>query len=137
MGNTLQLVFPNLRIVGNEDKLEYLGCFDVYINGVGPLLDNDGRYYLFRKKNENRFPTTEEIADKLVALSMLYGSSTNIAQAQNQYKLAFNESTYQRQRNQDKHEYPACLTDGGEKEKKSKFEEGPVWLLINHYNKLL
>ena len=105
------------------DKLDYLGCFDVYIRGVGPLLDSQGRYYIFRKKDENRFPLNEEISDKLVALSMLYGSSTNIGQAQNQYMRAFMLNEIGVNLNKDKHEYPAVLTEGGEKEKNSKTEQ--------------
>jgi hypothetical protein len=111
LGNYLQQIFPNATVIGNHDKIEYLGCFDVYLRGVGPLLDEDGKYFLFRKKNENRFPTNEEVSDKLVALSMLYGSSTNISQAQHQYKRAYTET---QKSNVDKHVYPAVLSEEGE-----------------------
>jgi hypothetical protein len=112
-------------LVGNNDAIDYFGCFDVYIRGVGPILDEEGRYFLFRKKNENRFPTMEEISDKLVALSMLYGSSTNISQAQLQYKRAYMET--HTKVNKDKHGYPGSLTEGGEKEKNT-VPEKPVIL---------
>ena len=114
-------------MVGNNDAAEYFGCFDVYIRGVGPILDEDGRYFLFKKKSENRFPTMEEISDKLVALSMIYGSSTNISQAQFQYKRAYLDSHIKV--NKYKHGYPGSLTEGGEKEKNTVHEK-PVIISI-------
>ncbi len=127
----MQSVFPNIQISGNHDKIDYLGCFDVYIRGVGPLLDEEGRYFIFKKKMENRFPTNEDISDKLVALSMLYGSSTNISQAQNQYKKHCQEG----KKNRDKHEYPAVLTEGGEAVKNRKLEQPVRYSLKLAYNR--
>ena len=53
----LQMMFPNAKIYGNYDDLEYYGCFDVYIHGIGPFFDNKGRYFLFKKKCERKIPS--------------------------------------------------------------------------------
>ena len=81
----IKLMFPNIKIIGNYDDLEYYGCFDVYIHGIGPFFDNKGRYFLFKKIAKGRFPKVTEITDKLVALSMVYGGSINIEKSQNQF----------------------------------------------------
>ena len=74
-----------MKILGNFDKLEYYGCFDIYVRGVGSKQDKTGRYFLFQKNIEKAFPVACDISDKLIALSMLYGSSTNLEATQNQY----------------------------------------------------
>ena len=51
----LQMMFPNAKIYGNYDDLEYYGCFDVYIHGIGPFFDNKGRYFLFKKNARGRY----------------------------------------------------------------------------------
>ena len=81
----IQYMFPNIKIYGNYDDLEYYGCFDVYIHGIGPFFDNKGRYFLFKKNARGRFPRITELTDKLVALSMVYGGSINMEKAQNQF----------------------------------------------------
>ena len=78
-------MFPNAKVYGNYDELEYYGCFDVYIHGIGPFFDNKGRYFLFKKKARGRFPRITEITDRLVALSMVYGGSINMEKAQIQF----------------------------------------------------
>ena len=81
----LQMMFPNAKIYGNYDDLEYYGCFDVYIHGIGPFFDNKGRYFIFKKNARGRFPRITELTDKLVALSMVYGGSINMEKAQSQF----------------------------------------------------
>ena len=81
----IQCMFPNAKIYGNYDDLEYYGCFDVYIHGIGPFFDNKGRYFLFKKNARGRFPRITELTDKLVALSMVYGGSINMEKAQIQF----------------------------------------------------
>ena len=81
----IKMMFPNVKIVGNYDDLEYYGCFDVYIHGIGPFFDNKGRYFLFKKIARGRFPRITEITDKLVALSMVYGGSINMENSQKQF----------------------------------------------------
>jgi hypothetical protein len=81
----VKFMFPNSKIIGNYDDLEYFGCFDVYIHGIGPFFDNKGRYFLFKKNARGRFPRITEITDKLVALSMVYGGSINMEKSQKQF----------------------------------------------------
>ena len=80
-------MFPNAKVYGNYDDLEYYGCFDVYIHGIGPFFDNKGRYFLFKKNARGRFPRITELTDKLVALSMVYGGSISMEKAQVQFKI--------------------------------------------------
>ena len=37
-----------------------------------------GRYFIYKKSEVLKFPTTNDITDKLVALSILFGGSLNI-----------------------------------------------------------
>ena len=85
----VKMMFPNAKIFGNYDELEYYGEFDVYIHGIGPFFDNKGRYFLFKKNAQahGRFPKITEITDKLVALSMVYGGSINMEKSQKQFML--------------------------------------------------
>ena len=83
----VKIMFPNSKVLGNYDDLEYYGCFDVYIHGIGPFFDNKGRYFLFKKIARGRFPKIYEITDKLVALSMVYGGSINMEKSQKQFIL--------------------------------------------------
>ena len=89
IGDQIKLAFPNSRIVGNYDKLEYYGSFDVYLRGVGSKQDEYGRFFLFSKRYKKSFPNSTDICDKLIALIMLYGSSLNLEAAQNQYMKAY------------------------------------------------
>lgn len=101
--------------MGNYDKQNHLGCFDIYIRGIGPVLDERGRYWIFSKKLEKKFPTKTEILDKLITLSMLYGSSINMEAAQGQYIRAY--SNYLPRQNPRMHEHPVDLTSEAEEEK--------------------
>lgn len=40
-GSTFKNLFSNIEIIGNYDKPPNLECFDIYIRGVGPVLDRD------------------------------------------------------------------------------------------------
>jgi hypothetical protein len=104
-----------VTILGNFDKLNHLGCFDIYIRGIGPLLDEKGRYWIYSKKLTKKFPTKNEILDKLITLSMLYGSSINMQVAQNQYIRAY--SNFIPKQNPDFHDHPIGLSADAEKEK--------------------
>ena len=115
LGDSIKEVFPNINILGNPDKIDHLGCFDIYIRGVGPHLDQKGRYFIYSKKTTRKFPTKNEIVDKLVTLSMLYGSSCNMEAAQAQYIKAY--SAYLPKQSDLGHEHPATLCEEGEKEK--------------------
>jgi len=111
-------IFPNANVVGNFYKLDYLGCFDVFLVGIGNNVDEKGRFYIYKKNKENRFPNKEEVSDRLVALSMLYGSSTNISTTQTQYKRSYPELS--RKPSVLFHENPAQLSKEGEKIKNYK-----------------
>ena len=105
-------MFPNAKVYGNYNDLEYYGCFDVFIHGIGPFFDNKGRYFLFKKNARGRFPHITELTDKLVALSMVYGGSINMEKAQVQFNsenisIIGKKSKYI-------HEYPAILSPKAE-----------------------
>ena len=75
--------FPKAIIIGNLDPIENFGIFDVYLRGIGlPTNDPMGRYFIYKKSEVLKFPTTNDITDKLVALSILFGGSLNIQSAQ-------------------------------------------------------
>ena len=108
----LQMMFPNAKIYGNYDDLEYFGCFDVYIHGIGPFFDNKGRYFLFKRNAKGRFPRITELTDRLVALSMVYGGSINMEKAQRQF-ISENASIIGK-KSRYFHENPAILSAKGE-----------------------
>jgi hypothetical protein len=97
--------------------LNHLGCFDIYIRGIGPILDENGRFWIFSKKTAKRFPNKTEILDKLITLSMLYGSSINMEAAQFQYIRAY--SSFLPKQNAKTVEHPSTLSEEGENEKAS------------------
>ena len=105
----IKAMFPNAIILGNYDDLEYYGCFDVYIHGIGPFFDNKGRYFLFKKIARGRFPKVTEITDKLVALSMVYGGSINMNKSQKQF-LSENPEIIGK-KSKFSHEHPAYYSD--------------------------
>jgi len=115
LGNSIKEVFPNIRILGNPDKIDHLGCFEIYIRGVGPHLDDKGRYYIYSKKFTRKFPSKNEIVDKLVTLAMLYGSSCNMEAAQAQYIRAYTNMLPKQSPLM--HEHPTSLSEEAEKEK--------------------
>lgn len=120
------MIFPNIKIVGNIEKPEYFGCFDVFLRGVGPRLDERGRYFLFRKNITKRFPIAREIGDKLITMVMLYGSSINMEAAQTQYIKAFKEFFSRPYKKL--HDFPHSLSEEGEKAKEEldKLNQKPV-----------
>lgn len=116
IGDSIKSLFPNAHIVGNAEKPEYFGIFDIYLRGVGPRLDEKNRFYLFKKINTKKFPTPREIGDKLIALAMLYGSSSNLEAAQKQYHKAYSE-IFEARRFKGEHEHPLALSEDAEKMK--------------------
>ncbi len=77
--------------------------------------DDLGRYFLYRKLNSKKFPNDKDITDKLVALSMIYGSSINMQAAQTQWYRAY--YTNLPKKSPDAHEFPHDLPDEAEKER--------------------
>ena len=80
-------MFPNIIIKGNYEKLDHMEGFDVYVRGVGLTqeLDPTGRYMLFSKNIEKRFPTSREIVDKVIMLAFTYGDTFKLGSAQKNY----------------------------------------------------
>ena len=108
----IKFMFPNAKIYGNYDDLEYYGCFDVYIHGIGPFFDNKGRYFLFKKNARGHFPKTTEITDKLVALAMVYGGSINMEKSQKQF--AYENSEIIGKKSKFIHDHPAYYSEKAE-----------------------
>lgn len=126
----MKTAFPNILVVGNYSKPEYLGCFDVYLRGVSPRLEDKDKYYLYRKLETKKFPTTKDISDKLIALIMIYGSSFNMEAAQKQHLKAYPEKFAKLFKNA--HEHPLQLSEEGEKakEKLENSKKKPVIILF-------
>jgi hypothetical protein len=51
--------------------------------------DEQGRYFLFRKKLAGRMPKAREITDILTILSLLYGNSEKLGKAQEDFKKKY------------------------------------------------
>ena len=66
------------------------------------------RYFIYKKSEVLKFPTTNDITDKLVALSILFGSSLNIQSSQ--AKVIRNEEKLPQT-----HSYPYELPDANAK----------------------
>ena len=85
IGEAIKIQFPNCIIYGNYENLEYFGQFDIYLRGIGPFFDNLGRFFIFKKQKYGRFPKINEVLDKLITLSIIYGGSVNMESAQKQF----------------------------------------------------
>ena len=107
-------------LVGNYEKVPYMEGFDVYIRGVGPAVDLDptGRNMLFCKAIERRFPTPQEIIDKLILLVFTYGDSIRMAEAQAQYFAKNARQIPKPYKNVD--QYPAPMPAGAVRKSPSK-----------------
>lgn len=91
VGNEISEKFPDVVVIGNHERPSYLGCFDVYVRGVGPMnkRDSQGRYFLYKQQNNlnvKKVPNTRDILDTLIILSMLYGTSKKLGDAQKDFK---------------------------------------------------
>lgn len=77
LGDFITHYFPNATVIGNYEKPQMMGEFEVYMRGVGPKSqrDNLDRYFLFRKSQRNRFPEREEVIDHIVCLALMYGGT--------------------------------------------------------------
>lgn len=107
MTEAINLSFPSAEVIGNYDKPSYNGCFDIYIRGVGKQSrrDREGRLWLYKKiSHGGRWPSYEEIVDKISLLALQYGDSNKLGEAQ----TAFNNSNRHMIPHpySGKHEYP-------------------------------
>ena len=114
IGNEVKAKFDKCQIIGNLDEREYLGNFDVYLRYTGLPSDYKGRYMIYSKKETKKFPTVTDIMDKLVCLSIMFGSSKDVEKAQDE---DIKEDTVPKSKYY--HEYPATLSEKGEKIKQS------------------
>ena len=106
VGSDIVEKFPEAIVIGNHDKPSYLGWFDIYLRGVGPVekRDNQGRLFIFRKNVTGRFPSIKEVIDYLIILSMLYGNSEKLGKAQDDFK--HNYGYLISKQSSDVHEHP-------------------------------
>ena len=74
-------MFPKAQIIGNYEKPQMLGDFEVYIRCLGFKENRDGldRYMLFKKSSRGRYPLGQDILDHLICLSFMYGDSRKMA----------------------------------------------------------
>ena len=119
IGEEVKTKFPNAKILGNLDEREYLGNFDVYLRYTGLPSDEKGRYMIYSKRETKKFPSVTDILDKLICLSIMYGSSMNLEKAQSEDLLA-NKFVSKLA-----HELPATLSEKGEKIKQSLLTKKP------------
>ena len=82
IGDAVKTTFPNSIIIGNLDDHEYYGNFDIYLRNTGLPSNIKNKYYIYRKNIKKKFPSVNEILDKLVCLVIMYGSSLNVEKAQ-------------------------------------------------------
>ena len=82
IGEAVKNQFPNAVVIGNLDEQEYLSNFDVYLRHTGLPCDYKGRYVVYCKHDTKQFPSVTDIVDKLICLSIMYGSSMNVEKAQ-------------------------------------------------------
>ena len=134
IGENLKQIFPNIKIIGNYAKPEYLGCFDVYLKGVGPRLDEKNRYFIYRKINTKKFPTKYDIIDILIALTMLYGSSVNMQAAQIQFLRAYKTNFAKPFKYV--HDHPITYSDDAEREKQEIEKSSKKAVYLIHLNNI-
>lgn len=115
--------FPNAIILGNLEEHEQYGNFDVYLRNTGLPSDEKGHYPIYSKYLTRRFPTINEILDKLVCLSIMYGSSLNVEKAQVDL---FNPEAMNSGRINISHEFPAELSEQAEKIRKKVFQKSRI-----------
>ena len=80
-------------------------------------MDDQGRYFIYRKLNTKKFPKDYEVVDRITALSMLYVSIMNMEAAQSQYIKAYMNSIPRQ--NPESHDHPCSLSEEAEKEKQA------------------
>jgi hypothetical protein len=102
VGDDISDKFPEVEIIGNHERPSELGCCDVYVRGIGPMHERDsqGRYFIYRHKYDHKAnsakakmakskmpkSTKRDILDTLIILSLLYGNSKKLGEAQKDFK---------------------------------------------------
>ena len=109
IGEAVKNQFPNAVVIGNLDEQEYLSNFDVYLRHTGLPCDSNGRYIVYCKRETKQFPSVTDIVDKLICLSIMYGSSMNVEKAQ------FEDLKADMSKSKNCHEHPVTLSEKAEK----------------------
>jgi len=120
IGEAVKEKFPNSTIIGNLDEQEYYGNFDVYLRNTGLPSYEKGKYYIYNKDLTKKFPSVNQILDKLICLVVMYGSSLNVEKAQiNPFKPEpLNRLNIT-------HEHPAEMSETAEKIRQIVFRKKP------------
>ena len=119
IGEAVKNQFPNAVVIGNLDEQEYLSNFDVYLRHTGLPCDYKGRYMVYCKRDTKQFPSVTDIVDKLICLSIMYGSSMNVEKAQ--YEDLKSDTI----KSKICHEHPATLSEKAEKIKAEVLNKKP------------
>ena len=119
IGEAVKNQFPNAVVIGNLDEQEYLSNFDVYLRHTGLPCDYKGRYVVYCKRDTKQFPSVTDIVDKLICLSIMYGSSMNVEKAQ------FEDLKADMIKSKICHEHPATLSEKAEKIKQKILSKKP------------
>ena len=119
IGEAVKNQFPNAVVIGNLDEQEYLSNFDVYLRHTGLPCDSNGRYVVYCKRDTKQFPSVTDIVDKLICLSIMYGSSMNVEKAQ------FEDLKADMSKSKNCHEHPATLSEKAEKIKQKVTSKKP------------
>ena len=118
IGEAVRTKFPNAIIIGNQEEQEYYGNFDVYLDNIG-IKNKKEKYLLYSKYQTNKFPSINDIMDKLITLVIMYGTSFNLEKSQiNSQLLPSPPLTIT-------HDFPAELSEKAEKIKKKILEKKP------------
>ena len=120
IGEAVKNKFPNSIIIGNLDEGDYYGNFDVYLRNTGLPSIEKGKYFLYTKGYTKKFPTANEIVDKLICLVIMYGTTLNLEKAQiNPFKpeplVRLNIT----------HDFPAEMGETAEKIRQKIFKKNP------------
>ena len=116
IGEAVKNKFPNAIIIGNLEEQEYYGNFDVYLSDIG-LKNKKNKFLIYSKYQTKKFPSVNDILDKLITLVIMYGSSLNLEKSQiNSEFIPKLEIT---------HEFPAELSEKAEKIKRKILEKKP------------
>ena len=119
IGEAVKTQFPNATVIGNLDEQEYLSNFDVYLRHTGLPCDYKGRYVVYCKHDTKQFPSVTDIVDKLICLSIMYGSSMNVEKAQ------YEDLKADMIKSKICHEHPVTLSEKAEKIKQKVLTKKP------------
>ena len=112
--------FPNCNIIGNLDEQDYYGNFDVYLRNTGLPSNEKEKYYIYRKNIKKKFPSKDEILDKIISIVIMYGSSLNMGKAQIDPYIPESLIT---NRINITHDFPAEMNENAEKIRKIVFKK--------------